>query len=317
MVAGKLAAKAVLHQPAVTLRTANPVPTGPAEGERRITAPIEEKHGLLALGEGVRNRPDKGRGDPLSFLRRMGAHIDCPHGGHHSRTVPLRQHQMVIFARPDIDHRLKRWRSRRKHNRETAERSAHNTHIAGIIRNPVILLEGTFMLFINNNEPKIRVREKERRTGADNHLRRPVCHRAPYTLALPCGKIGVPLRRAAPETTFKSFEKLPGECNFRQKNERLASLRQHLCHSFKIDLGLARPCHTIKQVCSVPALDHPCADLLCSQRLLCGQRRRIKIRYRRWERCIGRQGCGLKRPGVHKTAHDSCRNPRLLRELPC
>jgi hypothetical protein len=48
MVARKTAHEAVFHHPASAVGALEPVATGPAQGQRRITTPVEEQQALFA-----------------------------------------------------------------------------------------------------------------------------------------------------------------------------------------------------------------------------------------------------------------------------
>jgi len=76
VVALDLPTKTMLDQPARTLRALEPVSANPAERQRRISAPIEEKQGLFATLDRLAHRLQQDRREEAPALRWVAPHID-------------------------------------------------------------------------------------------------------------------------------------------------------------------------------------------------------------------------------------------------
>ena len=71
MMAAQFPARAVFDQPGRAIRTLHPVPAAAAQRQRRIAAPVEEQHRLLAPRDGVADRGDQFRGEETAAFRRV------------------------------------------------------------------------------------------------------------------------------------------------------------------------------------------------------------------------------------------------------
>ena len=87
------AAQAVVDQPGAAVRAAQPMAAGPAQGERRKAAPIEEQERLLAGGKRLGQRRAQGRGEPGAARRPVLAQIEQADLRHRRAAVARRQQQ--------------------------------------------------------------------------------------------------------------------------------------------------------------------------------------------------------------------------------
>ncbi len=95
------------------------------------------------------------------------------------------------------------------------------------------------MLLVHHDQAEFGEGQEQGGSGADNHARLPVGHRAPGGAPGARGEVGVPERRRHAEAALEAAEELRGEGDFGQQNEGLAALLQTGGHGFEIGLGLA------------------------------------------------------------------------------
>ena len=81
MVAEEDAAEAMFDQPGRAVRALETVAAGPAEGQRRVAAPVEKEKRLLFSFKGLRDRLDHRRRQEAAALGRVGAQIHRPDFG--------------------------------------------------------------------------------------------------------------------------------------------------------------------------------------------------------------------------------------------
>src|SRR5690606_32840471 len=150
MVAHELAAKAMLDQPARTMRTPEAIAADPAQRKWRIAAPAEEQQRLLARGQCRPHPLDEHRRQEAAALGRMAAHVDRHELRQRRIAETRRQGNPVVAALICIDPAFHRWRRRGKHDRETADPGAHDRHVPRMIGDAVLLLVGRIMLLVDN-----------------------------------------------------------------------------------------------------------------------------------------------------------------------
>ena len=117
--------------------------------------------------------------------------------------------------------------------------AAHHGHIAGIVENPVFLLVGRVMFFINDDQAEFAERQEKRRPRPRYNPHRTFRNLPPDALAGARRKIGMPFGGLCPETIMESVEKLLGERDFRQENQHLLALLYRLGDRFKINFRFA------------------------------------------------------------------------------
>src|SRR6185312_10492247 len=86
--------ESMLDEPSRAIRTLELEATVAADGNRRITATIEEQQRLLATRQGLSHSLDQHRREPLAALRRGGAHVDGRNG--------RKARSLVTDAEPDV-----------------------------------------------------------------------------------------------------------------------------------------------------------------------------------------------------------------------
>ena len=103
------------------------------------------------------------------------------------------------------------------------------------------------MLFIDDDQPEIGVRQEQRRARADHDLHLVRRHRRPGARALARRQFRMPFRRAHAEARGEAVEELRGERDLRHQDQRLAAAPDGLRHRLEIDLGLARAGDAVEQ----------------------------------------------------------------------
>ena len=92
-------------------------------------------------------------------------------------------------------------------------------HVAGVIGHTFILLVGTFMFFIDDDEAEIGPRQKQCRTCTYDNPRAAFGNAAPdaFTFARP--QIRMPACGLAIEALFDACQECRSECDFRQQQQ--------------------------------------------------------------------------------------------------
>ena len=123
----------------------------------------------------------------------------------------------------------------------------HHRHVAGVVMRAILLLVGLIVFFIDHDEAKIGVGQKQR--GARAHHDRCFAgrDRGPVALPRPRGQFGMPFQRPHPEAQREAVEKLAGQRYFRHQDQRLLAATDDLGDRLEIDLGLARTGDAIEQ----------------------------------------------------------------------
>ena len=173
----------MFHHPGVTLVTANLMPAGPAQGHRRIAAPVQEQQRLFAPFNTQSHRAAQGGRHPRIARQFLDPHINRPHHRHHRQPEPGGQIEPLVFARLRIGPGFQRWRRRGQHHLRPIQRRPQHRHVAGIIQHPVLLLVGRVMFFIDHDQPKVAERQEQRRPRPHHQLRIALPDHAPAAAA--------------------------------------------------------------------------------------------------------------------------------------
>src|SRR5690606_35263756 len=104
---------------------------------------------------------------------------------------------------------------------------------------PILLLVGEVVLLVDDDQSEIAKGQEERRTCADDNLRRPGRGGAPHAFAAARRHARMPFRRAGSETSGKPLEEVGSESDFGEEDERLPPLVHRCRNRLEIDLGLA------------------------------------------------------------------------------
>ena len=239
VVADQPSAIAMLDQPRGASRAAQLVTACLAERERCKAAAVQEQERLLALGQGLGDgRAERGR-EILSCLCLFLAHVDQRGLGQPRGPVAFGQAQPGVAALPGVDPGLERGRGRAQNHGTGFHAGANHRHVAGVVDDALVLLEGGVVFLVHHDETQLSEREEKGRACANDHAHVTGCHAAPDAAALSLGQVGVPLGWPGAEAAREAVEELNGERDFGQEYERLRTAHEGGCDGFKIGLGLA------------------------------------------------------------------------------
>ena len=161
----------VFNHPRGAIGTLKTVPAGPAKSQRRIATAVEEQQGLLVLREHLINRAHQRRRDPPPALGRIAQQIDSRNLGHFRHAIATRQLEFLVMPQRHLCLRFDGGCRGGEHHRTPLKPRAHYRNVARMIMDAVLLLEARLMRFIDDNQAKIAVRQKQRRPRADCHQR--------------------------------------------------------------------------------------------------------------------------------------------------
>ena len=128
-----------------------------------------------------------------------------------------------------------------------AEAGADHRHVAGVVDDAFLLLEGGLVLLVDDDQAEVGERQEQRGAGADNHGRGAVGDGAPGGAAGARGQVGVPDGGGDAEAALEALQPLGGEGDFRQQHQRLAALAEAFGDGFQVDLGLAGAGDAVEQ----------------------------------------------------------------------
>ena len=124
---------------------------------------------------------------------------------------------------------------------------AHHRHVAGVIMRAVILLVGLVVLFIDDDQAQIGIRQKQRRARADHDRRFARRDRRPVARARARRQFGMPFQRTHAKALREAIEELPGQRDLRHQDQRLLAAADDFGDRLEIDFGLARARDAIEQ----------------------------------------------------------------------
>ena len=221
VMADQRAAKTMLDQPGRALRAFDAVPAGAAERERRIAAAIEEQQGLFARGQCLLHRLDDRRRQPAAAGRWLAPEIDRRQLRQLLAAVTGRQMQRAVAGRRDVDDALERGCRRGQHDRCGDQPRPHDGHVARVVGDALVLLEGTVVLLVDHDQAQGAERQEQRRACADHDSHPALGDGAPGLAAFQAGKTGMPGRGRRAETVLEAFQPLRGERDFGQQHQHL------------------------------------------------------------------------------------------------
>ena len=302
MMAHQHAAEAVLDQPRIAIGALILMPAGAAERQRRVAPAVEEQQRLLAAVEGRENLAGEARRDPLAFFRRLLAHIERGDVGQRRIGEARGQQHMAVAAEIGVVARFDRGRGRAEDHPRLGEFGAHHRHVAGVVVDPVRLLEGAVVLLVEDDQPELVERQEQRRARPDHGAHRAVIDAAPGAGALRRRHVRMPLGRPRAEAAGEAVEEGMGERDLGQQHHRLPPGAQRIGHGLEEHFGLAAAGDAIEQR-HAEARGIDLADLRQRQRLLGAERRRRRIG-------IGRQHDRRRRRSSAAPAPRPARAPR-------
>ena len=219
----------------------------PAQRQRRIAAAIEEEQRLLAGRETSRQARHGGRGNESALRRRVASQIDRVDHGREPAAGTVGQRQRRVAAAVGIGHRLQRRRRRDENCWNVAQPRAHHRHVARVIGDAVLLLEGRIVLLVDDDEAELAKGQEQSGTGTDHHTCFALENRPPGPPALEPAEVGVPFARRRAEARTKARAPLCAQRDLRQQHQNLQLVGERRSDRFEVDLRFAGPGHAVDE----------------------------------------------------------------------
>ena len=177
----------------------------------------------------------------------------------------------------------------------------------------VFLLVGGVVLFVDDDQAEIGVRQKQRRARADHDRHVVGGGGGPGARALARRQLRMPFRRPHAEALSEAVEKLRGERDLRHQDQRLVLAADVLGHRLEINLGLAGAGDAVEQRHGVAALVDGGAQGIGGGELAEEEVGLAEIRIRRAHQRLGRQHERCQRAFVDQPVDDAGADAGLLR----
>ena len=189
---------------------------GAADRNGRVTAAVQKQKRLLARVEPRSDSVPQRRRNPVAWREFLPAHV---HGAH-LRQVHLAEAvaelKLPVLAGFGIHPAFQAGGGRCQDHLRRADRGAQHRHVTCVIGHSILLLVGSVVLLIDDDQAEIAEGQEKSRTRTDYKLRSMLSHHAPGTAAFGHGETGMPFRRHPPEPPLDAFEKLRRQRDFRQ-----------------------------------------------------------------------------------------------------
>ena len=224
-----------------------------ADQRTRVPAAVEEQDRLLALAQALMDAVDQLAREHVLALRveHLAPHVDDAEGRHRAVVDALGHRVEHVAAGLGVLPRLQRRRRRTQHARRAEERSAHDRDVAAVVHRGLALLEGRLVLLVDHDEPEVRQGREDRGARAHDHAGLAEGHRHPRVEPLAGGKVAVPdhdLGAEVGEAGAQAADRLRGQGDFRDKEDRGAAFGHDLADQSDVDLGLPRAGDAMEQV---------------------------------------------------------------------
>ena len=304
-VADQPASVTMLDQPGIGLRGGHPFAAGPADHQRRVAAAIEEEQALLAGRQGLGHGRHQRRREPGARFGRLFAQVDQLDARQDRAPAPRGELQPPIAPGLGVPERLQRRRGRGQHHQGVLDLGPRHGQIAGLVDEPVLLLERAVVFLVDDDQLQPRIGQKERRARAHYDAAAPLGHRLPGRRGAR-GRLDrrMPLGRPGPKPLLEAVDHRLGERNLGQKDQHLGLGvgGEHGGDRLQIDLRLARARDTVEQRGLKSPLGDEALKRVRRRRLARIERSRGPARVGRVEREDRLDQANLQRAGEHKRA---------------
>ena len=286
----------------------DPVPAGAAERERRIAPPVEEQQRLLAgLERCLRSAASSGAASHCPRAGRAPAQVDQRHLRQRRPPVALREPEPAVAPGIGVLLAFERRRGGGEHDRHVLQPGAQHRHVAGVVGDAVLLLEGGLVLLVHHDGAEFGEGQEQRRARADDHPRPALRHRPPAAAPLAGRQVRMPGERPRAEPRLEALHPLGRQRDLRQQDERLPAPPERGRDRLEIDLRLARPRDPLQQRHG----EAGAAEFGRRRRLFVRQIDAPAVRVRRPEGRPRRQRHGLDRPQRRKAFENARPRPGL------
>ena len=171
------------------IRTVPRFAASAAQERSRESATVEKQNGLLVLLKPARDRRaqlfGENRGD--FFLSPREPQIDDPHQRHLAIVHALRQIQQPIFPLNGVVITLERRRRGSEQDDALLHLRTHDRDVARMVTRRFLLFVGRFVLLIDDDQPEILERRKDRAARTDHDPRAARLNLVPFIVALAFG----------------------------------------------------------------------------------------------------------------------------------
>ena len=154
---------------------------------------------------------------------------------------------MLVAPGIGVVARFDRGRGGAKDHPGVGELGPHHRHVARVVVDAVILLEGAVVLFVEDDQPQFVERQEQRRARADHRADFAIGDAAPGAGALARRHIRVPLGRPRAEAAREAVDEGVGERDLGQDDQRLPAGPQRVGNRLEEHLGLAAAGDAIEQ----------------------------------------------------------------------
>ena len=191
-----------------------------AEHEIAVPPPVQQQDRLLLAGQHLGQMLRQRHAQQIQMVLPEAAlpHIDQPHLGHGQIHHPLGQpHQLEALPRPAVLQALQRRRRGAQNAVCSGQLGPLDRDIPPVVARGRILLVARLMLLIDDDQPQIGNRRKNRRPGPNHDIRLPRPSLLPLLVPLPGGQPRMQHRNPV-EPGGKPLHRLGGQRNLRQQH---------------------------------------------------------------------------------------------------
>ena len=194
----------------------------------------------------------------LEFL----AHVHDFHGGQRPIFHPRGHAQQPVFPAPGVLVAFQRRRGRAEQHDGTFQFAPHHRGVASVIARGFLLLVGSFVLFIHDDQSRGFERGKHGRAGADHHPGLAPADTPPLPRAFGIWQRTVQHRHGVAERGATQAADAQRQGNFRHQQQRAATARERFGYRAQIDFGFAAAGHAVQQADDEFSCSQPATNLL-------------------------------------------------------
>ncbi len=218
-----------------------------AEHRRRVAAPVQEHEHLAAVGEVALDGGHGRRRQPVA--RSVDAQVDDRDARLAGAPRALGQRQLRVTAGRRIRERLERGRRGAEHRRHAGALRAHQREVAAGVPESLLLLVGSVVLLVHDDQAERRHRREHGRARADHDRRAAGARRAPGLEPRAVGQRGMQRDDRRGEALAKARDELRRQRDLGDQHQRAAARRQHPLDEAQVDLRLAAAGDAVQQEC--------------------------------------------------------------------
>ena len=171
-----------------TVNALQPLAASPAGEEAGEATPVQQQHGLLAVGEPFADGADElpGESGLLARLEEFGPHVDERHLGQGTLFDALGEFEQRVLAPIGVVAALHAGRGRAQNDAGPRGLCPHNRHVAAVVAGGLVLLVALVVLLVDDDEAEVAHGSENTRACPHDHRRLPGANPAPLFGALGC-----------------------------------------------------------------------------------------------------------------------------------